>query len=208
MSSSTLLPFDQRRSSFATFGEWLAAWPYADAIGDLRDDMATDLRVQLQKPSSYFITPSVLHTRMLMASACPEAIDALRRAAAIYGEPLPAEDDDEDDELVLTGFFDDEQPTHPRAPSLALRVEDIAAAYVQLGRAVQVAATAVSHAKDDIDDNLWRRYVRQLQQVENARVELYEAIALHGFKFSNGTVVHVNRNTGSVCTSNDFDLED
>jgi len=80
-----------------SFGEWLLAYEGEDdPIADLRDDYGSDYRVMRKRRGlGHIETPSVMETNMRMQGACREAIEALREAAVLYGQPLVNEDDDE-----------------------------------------------------------------------------------------------------------------
>lgn len=79
-----------------SFGAWLKAYKGDDPIGDLRDDFLRDARHQKRRPSTYKM-PTDLQNRMYTLGACSDAMKALREAADLFGKPLPAEDEEEDD---------------------------------------------------------------------------------------------------------------
>ena len=83
-----------------SFGEWLLAYEGEDEpIADLRDDYGSDYRVYRKRRGlGHIETPSAMRANMWMHGACSEAIDALKDAAVLYGQPLVDEDDGEVEE--------------------------------------------------------------------------------------------------------------
>ena len=77
-----------------SFGAWLLAYKGDDAIGDLRDDYARNYRVSFKpQGKDHLATPESMMWHIGLHGACSEARQALKSAAALYGQPLEGWDD-------------------------------------------------------------------------------------------------------------------
>ena len=69
------------------FGDWLSEYAGDDLpIHDLKEDYLTVRRVFPK--SDPIITPNDLYLELFSFAGCTEALEALKRASKLYGEPL------------------------------------------------------------------------------------------------------------------------
>ena len=83
------------------FGEWLLNYKGDNVlVQDLRDDYDSDYSVNFKrknkwgKDKPHINSPEIFRWHVGLKNGCPEACEAVKEAAILYGEPLVGWDDE------------------------------------------------------------------------------------------------------------------